>query len=192
MTDIVEQAIFYIKERIEVSPSEIGIILSFFKPYQAKKNEILIQQGQVGQRTFFVGKGCLRIFFNNEQGQDTTRYIAFENNFATALVSFITGEPSQECIQAVENSELLYISQQDFYHLLEIIPTWDKFYRIYLEKAYVNNTNRLMSFVTMDAKERYRLLLEQNPAIVLRLPNKLVASYLNISQETLSRLKGKI
>lgn len=192
MTNIVEQAIFYIKERIEVLPSEIDIILSFFKPYQAKKNEILIQQGQVGQRTFFVGKGCLRIFFNNEQGQDTTRYIAFENNFATALVSFITGEPSQECIQAVENSELLYISQQDFYHLLEIIPTWDKFYRIYLEKAYVNNTNRLMSFVTMDAKERYRLLLEQNPAIVLRLPNKLVASYLNISQETLSRLKGKI
>lgn len=192
MTDIFEQAIFYIKERIEVSPSELQTILSCFKPYKAEKNEILIQQGQVGQRTFFVGKGCLRIFFNNEQGQDTTRYIAFENNFATALVSFITGEPSQECIQAVENSELLYISQQDFYHLLKIIPAWDKFYRIYLEKAYVNNTNRLMSFVTMDAKERYRLLLEQNAAVVLRLPNKLVASYLNISQETLSRLKARM
>ena len=190
--DIFEQAAFYIKERIEVSPSELEIILSYFKPYRAKKNEMLIEQGQVGQRTFFVGTGCLRIFFNNEQGQDTTRYIAFENNFATALVSFITGEPSQEFIQAVENSELLYISQQDFYHLLKIIPSWDKFYRIYLAKAYVNNTNRLMSFVTMNAKERYRLLLQENPAVVIRLPNKLVASYLNISQETLSRLKGKI
>ncbi|TKT89522.1 cyclic nucleotide-binding domain-containing protein [Dyadobacter frigoris] len=189
MTDQVSQ---YIKERIQVSPSELEIILTCFRPYYAKKNEILIHQGQTGQRTFFVGKGCLRIFFNNEQGQDTTRYVAFENNFATGLVSFITGEPSQEFIQAVENSDLLYISQQDFYHLLEIIPSWDKFYRIYLEKAYVNNTNRLMSFVTMNAKERYVLLLEQNPAIVARLPNKLVASYLNISQETLSRLKAKM
>ncbi len=192
MTDIFEQVILYIQDRIQVSPSELETILSYFKPYKAFKNEILIQQGQIGQRTFFVGKGCLRIFFNNEQGQDTTRYIALENNFATSLVSFITGEPSQECIQAVENSDLLYITQQDFYHLLEIIPSWDKFYRIYLEKAYVNNTNRLMSFVTMDARERYQLLLQQNPAIVMRLPNKLVASYLNISQETLSRLKGKM
>ncbi|WP_200837189.1 Crp/Fnr family transcriptional regulator [Dyadobacter sp. 3J3] len=192
MINITDQVKGYINERIEVTPSELETILTYFKQYTAKKNEILIRQGQVGQRTFFVGKGCLRIFFNNEQGQDTTRYIAFENNFATALVSFITGEPSQEFIQAVENSELLYITQTDFYHLLEIIPSWDKFYRIYLEKAYVNNTNRLMSFVTMDAKERYRLLLDQNPAIVMRLPNKLVASYINISQETLSRLKGKI
>ena len=83
-------------------------------------------------------------------------------------------------------------THKDFYHLLEIIPSWEKFYRHYLEYAYVNNTNRLMSFLTQDATERYRQLLEINPKIVQRLPNKIVATYLNMSQETLSRLKSKL
>lgn len=186
-----EQLTRYIRERITVTDEELAIILSYFQPMKVKKDELLITHGQSSQRTFFVGKGCLRIYFINEEGQDATRYFAFENNFATALVSFISGDPSQEFIQAVEPSELLYIAQKDFYHLLDIIPAWEKFYRSYLEKAYVNNTNRLMSFITMDARERYAQLLAEDPIIVQRLPNKIVASYLNISQETLSRLKTK-
>lgn len=187
-----DQLAHYIQARIQVDNETLDVILSYFKPLNALKNELLIVHGQTSQRTFFVGKGCLRIYFINEEGQDATRYIAFEDQFATALMSFITGEPSLEFIQAVEHSELLYISQHDFYHLLDIIPQWEKFYRSYLEKAYVNNTNRLMSFVTLDATERYRQLLEQSPLIAARLPNKIVASYLNISQETLSRLKSKM
>ena len=192
MTKIYEEVSKYIRDRISVTDEELAIILTFFKPLKAKKNELLISQGQTNQRTFFVGKGCLRIYFINEEGQHATRYFAVENNFATALMSFITGEPTHEFIQSVENSELLYISQKDFYHLLEIIPAWEKFYRRYLEKAYVNNTNRLMSFVTTNALERYLNLLEESPDIVKRLPNKMVASYLNLSPETLSRLKSKV
>jgi CRP-like cAMP-binding protein len=187
-----EQLTRYIRSQIKVSDEESATILSFFKPLELKKNELLVTHGQTSQRTFFVGKGCLRIFFVNEEGQDATRYFAFENQFATALVSFITGDPSEEFIEAAEKSELLYITHKDFYHLLEIIPQWEKFYRYYLENAYVNNTKRLMSFLTQDAVEKYRQLLNENPIIVKRLPNKMVASYLNISQETLSRLKSKI
>lgn len=182
----------YISKEIAVTDTELTTILSFFKPLKPKKNELLVTNGQTSQRMFFVGQGCLRIFFINEDGQDATRYLAFENNFATALVSFITNKPSLEYIQALEQTELLYITQQDFYALLEEIPVWEKFYRHYLEMAYVNNTNRLMSFITMDAGERYRELLAINPKLVNRLSNKMVASYLNISQETLSRLKSKI
>lgn len=134
----------------------------------------------------------MRIFLFNEDKLDATRYFAFENQFATALVSFITGEPSEEFIEAAEHSELLYITYTNFYFLLEKIPQWEKFYRHYLEKAYVNNTKRLMSFLTLDATEKYRELLNENPIIVRRLPNKMVASYLNIFQETLSRLKSKL
>lgn len=187
-----EELIRYIRDRIEVNEEELAIILSYFKPLSLKKNERVLFQGQISQQTFFVGKGCLRIYFINEDGQESTRYFAFENQFATALVSFITGKTSDELIQAVEKTELLYITDKDFHHLLTTIPQWEKFYRIYLEKAYVNNTNRLMSFLTLDAAEKYRQLLEESPIIVQRLPNKLVASYLNISQETLSRLKSKI
>src|SRR5882757_8957712 len=186
-----EQLINYIKGIITVTDEELDKILSYFKPLEVEKNELLVIHGQTSQRTFFVGNGCLRIFFITEDGQEATRYLAFENNFATALCSFISNEPSLEFIQALEPTELLYISHEDFYHLLEVIPSWEKFYRHYLEKAYVNNTNRLMSFLTLDATERYKQLLNINPKIVQRLPNKIVATYLNISQETLSRLKSK-
>ncbi|WP_433630005.1 Crp/Fnr family transcriptional regulator [Chryseobacterium cucumeris] len=182
----------YINNRITVTDTEMETILSYFRPVQLKKNEMLLSNGQNSQRTFFVVNGCLRIFFINEEGQDSTRYFAFENQFATALTSFITSEPSEEFIEAVEDSEVYYISHKNFYHLLEIIPQWEKFYRIYLETAYVNNTKRLMSFLVQDALEKYRQLLEENPVVIRRLSNKLVASYLNISQETLSRLKSRL
>jgi len=189
---IYEQLGDYIKKRIEVSDDDLNTILSYFKLLKQSKNELLLSAGQTSQHTYFVGKGCLRIFFINEEGKDVTRYIAFENQIATALVSFITKIPSLEYIQVVEKSELLFISHDDFNHLMTIIPKWREFYCSYLEKAYVNSTNRLMSFTTMDAKERYHQLLKINPKIVKRLPNKIVASYINISQETLSRLKSKI
>ncbi|MDR3008178.1 MAG: Crp/Fnr family transcriptional regulator [Sphingobacterium sp.] len=187
-----ELLISYIKSKISITDEELATILSCFRPMKVKKNELLLTDGQSSQRTFFVVKGCVRIFFINDEGQDSTRYFAFENQFATALVSFITSEPSEEFIQAVEDSEVYYITHKNFYHLLEIVPQWEKFYRIYLEIAYVTNTKRLMSFLIQDALEKYRQLLDENPIIVRRLSNKMVASYLNISQETLSRLKSKL
>lgn len=182
----------YIKNRISVTDNDLETILSYFIPLKLKKNEMLLSNGQNSQRTFFVVNGCLRIFFINEEGQDSTRYFAFENQFATALTSFITSEPSEEFIEAVEDSEVYYITHKNFYRLLEMIPQWEKFYRIYLETAYVNNTKRLMSFLVQDALEKYRQLLDENSVVVRRLSNKLVASYLNISQETLSRLKSRL
>ncbi len=187
-----ELLISYIKSKISVTEEELDTILTYFKCIKLKKNELLLAEGQVSQRSFFVTKGCLRIFFINEEGQEATRYFAFENQFASALVSFITAEKSKEFIQAVEPAEVFYISHKDFYHLLEIIPQWEKFYRIYLEIAYITNTRRLMSFLIQDALEKYRQLLAENPIVVRRLSNKMVASYLNISQETLSRLKSKL
>ncbi len=186
-----EQLAAYLKERTSPGEEDLASVLSFFKPLKVKKNEFLVLHGQTEQRMYFVNKGCLRIFFINEQGDEATRYIAFENNFATALVSFITSQPSLEYIQAVESSELLYINRKDIQHLLNASPAWQTFYRHYLEMAYVNNTNRLMSFITMEAGQRYKQLLEENPKAIKRLPNKLLASFLNISPETLSRLKTR-
>lgn len=180
----------FIKKNINIDDEDLKIVLSYFKTIKKNKNEILLSTGETSKVSYFVKKGCLRLFFIDDNGKDVTRYIAFENQFATALVSFITNEPSQETIQVIEDSELLYISHDDFRHLTKIIPKWKDFYNIYLEKAYVNNSKRLMSFTTLNALERYNQLFKINPKIVKRLPNKIVASYINISQETLSRIKS--
>ncbi|WP_166383718.1 MULTISPECIES: Crp/Fnr family transcriptional regulator [unclassified Polaribacter] len=191
MADNIELTNF-IKKNINIDDEDLKIVLSYFKTIKKKKNEILLSNGKNSQLSYFVKKGSLRLFYINEEGKDVTRYIAFENQFATELVSFITNEPAQETIQVIENSELLYITHDDFRHLMTIVPKWKDFYSIYLEKAYVNNSKRLISFTTLDASERYKQLFKINPNIVKRLPNKIVASYINISQETLSRIKSKI
>lgn len=100
-----ELLVSYIKSKISVTEEELNTILSYFKTIKLK-NELLLAEGQVSQRSFFVTKGCLRIFFINEEGQEATRYFAFENQFASALVSFITAEKSKEFIQAVEPTEV--------------------------------------------------------------------------------------
>lgn len=182
----------FIKKNISIEEEDLTTILSYFKIIKKKKHEILLSHGKVSEGSYFVNKGCLRLFFIDDNLKDVTRYIAFENQFATALVSFITNEPATETIQVVEDSELLYITHEDFRYLMTIIPVWKDFYSTYLEKAYVNNAKRLMSFTTLNASERYNQLFQINPDIVKRLPNKIVASYINISQETLSRLKSKI
>ncbi|MBJ7880678.1 Crp/Fnr family transcriptional regulator [Gelidibacter salicanalis] len=182
----------FIKKNINIEDKDLKIVLSYFKTIKKSKNDILLSNGKNSQVSYFVKKGCLRLFYIDEEGKDVTRYIAFENQFATELVSFITNEPAQETIQVIENSELLYITHDDFRHLMIIVPKWRDFYNIYLEKAYVNNSKRLHSFTALDASERYKQLFKINPNIVKRLPNKTVASYINISQETLSRIKSKI
>lgn len=191
MTNKTELAHF-LKKNIDIEDEDLKVILSYFKTIKKSKNEILLSNGKNSQASYFVIKGCLRLFYIDNQGKDITRYIAFENQFATELVSFISNQPAQESIQVVEDSELLFITHEDFRHLMQIVPKWKDFYTIYLEKAYVNNSKRIISFTTLDASERYKQLFQLNPNIVKRLPNKIVASYINISQETLSRIKGKM
>jgi CRP-like cAMP-binding protein len=181
----------YIRQEIPIATPDLEKVLACFRPLSAGKGDVLLREGEVNDRILFINSGCLRIYFIQEDGQEATRYLAFESHFATALVSYITRQPSMEYIQALEPAGLLYCTHTDFSELLATIPLWERFYRQYLEKAYVTNTNRLMSFTTMDAGQRYRQLLEQNPDIVNRLPSRMVASYLNISQETLSRIKSK-
>ncbi|CAM4037694.1 cAMP-binding domain of CRP or a regulatory subunit of cAMP-dependent protein kinases [Pedobacter westerhofensis] len=181
----------YINNIVQLSEEQLQLALSYFKESSHSKFEHLVNEGTVGQYMNFVTKGCLRIYFLREGGQETTRHFAFENQFATGLASFITENPSLENIQVMEDSELLRISRKDFYYLLNVIPAWEKFYRFYLENAYINNLEIFHREVTKDAELRYKELLARSPEVVRRLSNKVVASYLNMSPETLSRMKSR-
>jgi len=181
----------HIKSRVLLTDEQLNMVLDlfFFKEYQ--KNETLLHAGQVSQYINFVLKGCLRIYFIREDGLETTRHLAFEQQYATGLTSFIKQLPAAEFIQAMEDTQVFHISRKDFFYLLDIIPTWEKYYRIYLENAYMDNIIIFQREVTRDAEMRYKELVSRNPEIVSRLSNKIVASYLNMSPETLSRIKGR-
>ncbi|AYB34684.1 Crp/Fnr family transcriptional regulator [Chryseolinea soli] len=162
-----------------------------FQFVEIKKNTLLHQRNEVCQYAYFICQGCLRTFFTNRKGEENTRHIAFENHFVSAFSSFITQTPSLENVQALEHSKLLKIKQSDFFHLVNTHETFSKLYLRSLEQAQVLSTWRLESMLSMTARERYRDLRERMPEVILRLSNKQVASFLGITQESLSRLKAQ-
>lgn len=178
--------------KIQLNEEELRLVLSYFKPLTVQKSEILLEKGQVSDRLFFIVKGCLRLFYTNDDHTTSTRFMAFENTFLTSIVSFISRENAPEYIQAVEKSVLLTISHRDFFYLKEAVPAWEKIYIYILEYGLTVITSRLNSLLTQNATERYKTLLKNNPELVQRLSNANLAAYLNISPETLSRLKSHI
>lgn len=174
-----------------VTDEQWAVIAGYFKPLTAKRNEILLEKGKVSQYMYFIAKGCLRILLIGDDGQEATRFLLFEGQMGTAFPSFTLREPSAASIQSIEPSELLIIGYTDYQRLIDELPGWERMSRLNLERAYIDAIERIESLITMDARRRYDILLKQHPRIVQRLPNKIVADYLGISQETLSRLKSK-
>ena len=182
----------YLTNHIAVNDENFSVFCSKFKFKTFQRNEVILKAGDTCSYMYFVKSGCLRVFMLDAEGKESTRFLVFENKFGTAFPSFTLQEPSLAFIQSLEASEVLCINYHDFQHLLDHFPGWEKVYRINLEKDYIESIKRIESLITVDAKDRYKLLLSNNQALVKRLPSKIVADYLGISQETLSRLKSKV
>ncbi|RQO70255.1 Crp/Fnr family transcriptional regulator [Pedobacter sp. KBW06] len=181
----------YLTNHVAVDDESFSVFCSKFKFRTFRRNEIVLKAGEICSYMYFVKSGCLRVFMLDAEGKESTRFLVFENKFGTAFPSFTLQEPSLASIQSLETSEVLYISYRDFQQLSDHFPGWEKVYRINLEKDYIESIKRIESLITVDAKDRYKLLLLNNQTLIKRLPSKIVADYLGISQETLSRLKSK-
>jgi CRP-like cAMP-binding protein len=181
----------YFTSNLKASEEQVNLFCSKFKVKRTARNEILLYAGEVNPYMYFVNSGCLRIYMMDAEGREATRFLVMDNRFGTAFPSFILQEPSLAYVQTIEPSELLYINFTDFQGLMDTFPGWETIYRINLEKDYIASIKRIESLITMDAKERYNLLMASDPQMIQRLPSKIIADYLGISQETLSRLKSK-
>lgn len=189
MYQLLEQ---YLRKHADISDEEIAAFCSRLKFKKAKRGEILLEAGDVCRYVYFVGKGCLRVYLMDRGGRESTRMLIPEGWFGTAFPSFILQEPSQAFIQSIGASELFYLTYKEFRSLSDVFPAWEKIYLANLEQSYIASIKRIESLITMNAKERYALLMEDNPELIQKLPSKIIADYLGISQETLSRLKSKV
>lgn len=186
-----ERLKYYLRNNTTLDEIQLNKIVACFKLKSVKKNTLLLSEGETCKEFYFVHKGCIRTYYITKQGQEKTRYVAFDGSVATSIASFISQQPSFEFVDTLENSELYVISHRDFYQLASDIPQWEKFYRTLLETAYLYQNKKIEHLVTLSARQRYDHLLDVNPIYVQRLSNKILASYLDITQETLSRLKSK-
>ena len=182
----------YFIDKTNISEEQFLKVKAYFIHRTLKKNEFLLSAGETCKYIYFVIAGCLRFFTINNQGQELTRYFSLENKFATSLASFIKKRPSIEYMQSIMKSEVLAISRQDYYQLVDTIPEVNQVYRHMLEMAYINSQERIYGFQGQSALERLKWLMDQEPKILSKLSNKVIASYLGVTPYTLSRLKAEI
>jgi CRP-like cAMP-binding protein len=181
----------YLRANASIDDKGIDKIVTCFKAKTAKRNTILLSGGEICKELYFVESGCIRTYYITEHGHEKTRYVAFDGAIATSISSFISQKPSFEFVDTLEDSELYVISHKNFYHLVSEYPPWGDFYRMLLEMAYLYQNKKIEDLVTLSARQRYDKILAETPFFIQRLSNKILASYLDITQETLSRLKSK-
>lgn len=181
-----------VSSKIELTPEEKEFCMSIFIPRKIRKKQYLLQEGDVAKYTIFVSKGCLRSYTVNEKGVEQIVQFALEGWWITDMYSYLTGEPSKMNIDALEDSELLLIDKRSQDKLFERVPKFERFFRQLLENSYIATHRRLMTTISGTAEERYLAFANAYPQIVQRVPQHMVASYLGLTPETVSRLRQQI
>lgn len=153
------------------------------------KNEYLIKPGQVCNELSFILKGGFLVYNINYEGTQTVSWIALENNFISEFVSFFSRSPTPECIQAIEDTEILGISYDDLQTLYKRNPKWQEFGRLLAENTLIHIKHYVLSLIKESAEERYERLLTEQPEIIKRVPLKYIASYIGVTDSSLSRIR---
>lgn len=173
-------------------PEGLDIVLSHFKPMSLKRGDVLLRQGEVCTAAYFVAKGCLQVYATDADGNETTRDIGLEEAWISELISFGSGQPAVESIRAVEPTEVCAMSRDSFGQMMAQVPSFERIHGQIVEALYANSVYRIHTFMGMTALERIEWLMTNRPTLLTRLPSRLVASYLGIAPEVLSRLRAKL
>ena len=182
----------YINKYVSLSKAEENILLSRVSHRKYLKGQYVVQQGDVCKNSGFVISGCTRTFYVNEEGEEHIVMFSIENWWASEIGSFVTQTPSDYNVQCVENTELIQLSYNDQEELFKEIPKLERFFRLILERAFVASQKRIVKSFSLSAKEQYLQFRVQYPEIEHRIPQYMVASYLGITKEFLSKIKKQL
>jgi CRP-like cAMP-binding protein len=181
-----------LQDKITLSEEDKKVFTSLIIPKKLRRKQYLLQEGDPCKYTAFVSKGALRSYTLDEKGNEHIVQFAVEGWYIADLYSFITGEPATYNIDAIEDSELLLITRQAQNELMAKVPQYEKFLFLQIQSAYVALQRRLTAMISMTTEEKYTRLIKTYPDIVQRVPQHMIASYLGLTPETLSRARKNI
>lgn len=184
-----EALINYLLQFGHLNSQQIDLVKSKAKEVTIKKDNYFSEAGKIARQVAFVTDGVLRVCYYNNKGDEITRYFIDENNFAVDLNSFTTQIPSSEYIQAVTDCKLIVFSADALRELSLTIIGWDKISSQVTSKALIEKVNRISPMLAESAKSRYLNFLDKFPQLANRIPLSLLASYLGITQSSLSRIR---
>ncbi|MDP2415039.1 Crp/Fnr family transcriptional regulator [Daejeonella sp.] len=181
-----------VEEKIKLSDVEKDICKSLFSPKKLRKRQYILQQDDICKNLVFVEKGILRSYSVDSKGNEHILQFAPEGWWISDVYSFLTGEAAVYNIEAIEDSELLLISKSSLDELYERVPKFERYFRLLSQANMVATHRRLTASLSDSADEKYLRLLSAYPNIVARVPQHMIASYLGITPETLSRVRKRI
>ncbi len=184
MSEILRQQI----EKITpLTDKEFDYILSHFTTKKLKKHQFLIQESDLVQNDYFVIKGLLKAYYVNEEGKEHIMQFAMEDWWITDYQAYFNQTKALLNIDCIEPTEVLCLSLYNREKLCADLHKIEHFFRKKSNSGYIALQRRILSLLNSNAKERYEQLLQQYPTLFQRVPKTLIASYLGVSRETLSR-----
>jgi CRP-like cAMP-binding protein len=179
-------------EKVPLSPEEETFIKQFLTPKKLRKKQYFLQEGDTGKGICFVEKGALRAYVLDETGNEHITAFAFEGWTIGDLHSFMNEEPATLNIDALEDCELIVISKAAHDELLQKLPKYETYIRMLVTDAYIALQRRTTMMISLPLEERYIAFTQMYPTLFQRVPQHMIASFMGLSAETLSRVRSRI
>ncbi|WP_438710663.1 Crp/Fnr family transcriptional regulator [Aquimarina muelleri] len=177
----------HIEKLIPITDDEFSFVLSHFSLENYKKNDFLFQKGEKVKNCYFIISGLLKLVYDDHDGKQHIVSFAMEDWWESNFSAYFSETEAKMSLQCIEDTRVFSISFKNYEKVLTESPKMQQFFLKKSNLGHIASQNRVLSFLTSNAKERYEQLFQQYPILFQRVPKTLLASYLGVSRETLSR-----
>jgi CRP-like cAMP-binding protein len=182
----------YLEARAKLTPADLTFVESLFTPRRLGKGEVLQRAGERPRYQIFVARGCLRSYVIDDKGKVHIVSFAPEDWWLSDSGRFLGGEPGDLFIDAIEDSDVLLIEHASHQRMLDAVPAIAAAYQAALQRLAAARDKRIISSLSASAQDRYLGFVTRYPTLSGRVPLRMLASYLGMSPETLSRIRKKL
>jgi CRP-like cAMP-binding protein len=186
---------FFLKsmqQYISFSPDETTLLTSKIELKKIRKKQWLVTPGDYCKTDYFVNKGCFRAYYVDENGHEHITKFATEGWWITDIQSYFSGLPATLYVESLEDGEVIALNKSALEALYEDIPQLNKYFRLVYQKAMLNSNQRVLRTISNTAGEHFLQFIEQYPNLEQRVPQYMIASYLGITPEFLSKIRRKV
>ncbi len=180
----------HIEKIVPLTDEEFAFVLSHFTSKKFKKNQFLIREGEPVTFSYFVVSGLLKLVYTDDSGKQHVVSFAMEDWWESDFQAYLTRQKATMALKCVEDTHVFCLSLEGYQKLCASFQKMEHFFLTKANFGHMGSQRRILSLLTTDAKERYQQLLNQFPSLIQRVPKTLLASYLGVSRETLSRLSS--
>ena len=180
----------HIEKIVSLTDDEFAFVLSHFTSRKLKKHQFLIQEGDAVSHSYFVVSGLLKLVHTDASGKEHIVSFAMEDWWESDYQAFHNQTKATMSLDCLEDTEVFCLSLENYKNLCVSLQKMEHFFLEKANRGHIGSQQRILSLITGNAKERYEQLLERYPLLLQRVPKSMIASYLGVSRETLSRLSN--